>query len=88
VRGKSRSFREFAGDSSAFSKIEEAVAKLTTGKPIYARIARPLSSSRSCIPAISLPPCIRMSKSSFLFSSKYSAPGTPTNSLARSFLSA
>ena len=35
---KSRSFREFAGDSSAFNKIEEAVAKLTTAKPIYARI--------------------------------------------------
>jgi hypothetical protein len=36
---KSRSFREFAGDSSAFNKIEEAVAKLTTAKPVHARIA-------------------------------------------------
>jgi hypothetical protein len=35
---KSRSFREFAGDSSAFNKIEEAVAKLITAKPKYARI--------------------------------------------------
>ena len=34
----SRSFREFAGDSSAFNKIEEAVAKLTTTKPVHERI--------------------------------------------------